>query len=468
MAKVRHAAVIDIGKTNAKVTLVRTEDAAELAHRTAANRVPDDGPYPHFDVGALWEFICGALSSLNREAPLDAISVTAHGSAGAFIGGESDNDDGGLALPILDYEFAGPDELTAEYDDVRPDFSESLSPRLPLGLNLGAQIFWQQKRFPKAVGRAEAYVTYPQYWAWRLSGVAATEMCSIGAHSDLWDPRALTWSSLVKRMSWEELFAPLRPAADVLGPVRPALAERLGLGPEVKVFCGIHDSSASLLPHVIARTPPFTVVSTGTWTILFAVGGDLDRLDPGRDTLANVTPFGDPVPCARFMGGREFEILAGAEATPPTAQELARVVDEQVMALPSFVPGVGPLPDRQGSWSHDPKSLSPGERNAAASLYLALMTQELMLCTGAAGPVIVDGPFAANPVYCGALAAIAQADVCPSAGLGGTTLGAIALLDPGRAVRPANTPAIAPLSLEELESYARSWRGSIGCSQRDI
>ncbi len=460
MPEVRHVAIIDVGKTNAKVTLVAAADAAELSRRSAANRVVNDDPYPHFDVAHLWDFLCGALTELNREAPVDAVSVTAHGSAGAFLGGEAAGE--GLALPILDYEFEGPDELADEYDAVRPDFSETLSPRLPAGLNLGAQIYWQERRFPEAVRAAQSYVNYPQYWAWRLTGVAATEMCSMGAHSDMWDPRALTWSSLVKRLNWERFLAPLRPAFDVLGPVRPDLARWLGLGAETAVLCGIHDSSASLLPHVIEKEPPFTVVSTGTWTIIFAVGGDLARLDPKRDTLANVTAFGDPVPCARFMGGREFEKLVDGSPVDPVDAELRRVIDSRIMALPTFAPGVGPFPQGKGRWTHPPKTLSPGERTAAASLYLALVTATSMSCAAAGGPTVVEGPFAANRAYCAALASLTARTVLPSAGTVGTARGAACLLDRTRRLPPTEAPPAAPLTVEGFARYAEEWRKLAG------
>ncbi len=453
----RHVAIIDVGKTNAKVALVGAEDGAELALRTSANPVRNDGPYPHFDVARLWDFILDALSSLNGETAIDAIAITAHGSAGAFIATDPEGD--GLAMPILDYEHPAPAELAAEYDAVRPDFSETLSPRLPGGLNLGAQIFWQERRFPDAFQAATAYVNYPQYWAWRLSGVAATERCSMGAHSDLWNPRKLAWSSLVERLEWTKKLAPLRPAFDRLGPVRPALAKKLGFDPATAVHCGIHDSSASLLPHLKERNPPFAVVSTGTWVILFAVGGDIDRLDPQRDTLANVSALGgDPVPCARFMGGREFELLTGGNPAKPSDANLERVIAERIMALPTFVPGVGPFPRGKGRWSRDPAALSAGERNAAASLYLALMTAESLMLAGAAGPIIVEGPFARNDVFCSALSAIAGRPVEPSDAGTGTMLGTL-MTATGRLPKrpPARKPA-APLRHPAFGGYVEAWR----------
>ncbi len=46
-------AVIDIGKTNAKVALVDLERFEEIAVRKSGNGVSDDGPYPHFDTERL-------------------------------------------------------------------------------------------------------------------------------------------------------------------------------------------------------------------------------------------------------------------------------------------------------------------------------------------------------------------------------------------------------------------------------
>jgi sugar (pentulose or hexulose) kinase len=117
---IRHVAIIDVGKTNAKVSLVDAVAATELALRTHANGVRSDGLYPHFDVARLWDFIEASLSELNRTAAIDAVAITAHGSAGAFI--IADAEDDGLAMPILDYEHPGPDELWAGCDAARPPF----------------------------------------------------------------------------------------------------------------------------------------------------------------------------------------------------------------------------------------------------------------------------------------------------------------------------------------------------------
>ena len=57
-----HVAVIDIGKTNAKLALVRLSDLSEIAVVTRPNIVLPGAPYPHFDVDGHWEFILDGLS----------------------------------------------------------------------------------------------------------------------------------------------------------------------------------------------------------------------------------------------------------------------------------------------------------------------------------------------------------------------------------------------------------------------
>lgn len=130
-----------------------------------------------------------------------------------------------------------------DYAQVRPAFAETFSPRLSGGLNVGAQIHYQQSAFPADFARVATILTYPQYWAFRLTGVAANEVTSLGCHTDLWNPTAGTYSSLVDRLGIRTLMAPVRSAFDALGPVLPTLSEEIGLTKSVPVYCGIHDST---------------------------------------------------------------------------------------------------------------------------------------------------------------------------------------------------------------------------------
>lgn len=256
----------------------------------------------------------------------------------------------------------------------------------------------------------------------------------------------------------------MRSAFDTLGMVLPDIAERIGLQKPVPVHCGIHDSNASLLAHLIGRKPPFAVVSTGTWVISFAVGGDLSHLDAARDTLANVDAYGRAVPSARFMGGREFETLS-ASLGPFSAQDafaaIPAVIAREMILLPNLATGSGPFPGRSSEWLND-VGATPAERWAAACLYLALMTETCLGLIGADGPILVEGPFAANPAYLAALSAVLGRPVMALPGSTGTSQGAALLAGDAGAHKSAEGVTRPDW---QLADYRRTWISRTGRSE---
>jgi len=448
-------AVLDIGKSNAKLALLDLDTREMLAIRTRKNAVLPGPPYPHFDVEGIWDWFLEGLAEFSRKAEIAAISTTTHGAAIAVLGED------GLALPVLDYEFAGPDEFADDYRLARGDFAEILSPDLPGGLNAGRQLFWMARRFPNEFARAEAIVPYPQYWVWRLTGKRVAEATSFGAHSDLWNGRGQTYSKLADQQGWTGLFPPRAAPWDTVGPALPEIVEATGLSNSCRVVAGIHDSNASLLPHILWRALPFTVISTGTWMISFAAGGSLDHLHPERGGLAYADAFARPVPSAMSMAGREFELLTEGTATEPSETEIASVIERRVMALPAFVAGNGPFGRRKGSWTVDPASLAPGERTAAASLYVALVAETCLTLTGAQGPVLVEGPFARNRLFLAALAARIDRPVIGRPDATGTTEGAALLADgPDSSHRAAADTAPAEPLGGDFAAYAALWKSA--------
>ncbi|WP_149587609.1 FGGY-family carbohydrate kinase [Tabrizicola flagellatus] len=447
----RRIAVLDIGKTNAKVLVVDLATGAEEVLARTPNAVVRNGPYPHHDLAMLWGFVLSGLR-LAAGRGVDAVSITTHGAACVLVDG-----DGGLALPMLDYEHDGPDRLAAEYDAVRPGFAETGSPRLPVGLNLGAQVFWLSRAFPAEFARVRHVLTLPQYWAFRLSGVAASEATSLGCHTDLWNPWQGRFSSLVSRMGWQRVFPPVRKAAEVLGPVLPSVAEATGLAPGTPVLCGIHDSNASLVPHL--GKAPCGVLSTGTWMIVMALGGRAVELDAARDVLVNVNARGEPVPTARFMGGREMEEIMGGRIVEPAPADLRAVLEGRVMALPSLHPDTGPFPGKRFGWIGG--ETEGGARMAAASFYAALMGAECLDLVGAEGPVIVEGAFGGNLPFLRMLAT-ATGRVVKGSGQGaGTGLGAALLAGP-LAVKAAPAVEVQPERDALWTGYVSAWREAVG------
>ena len=445
--------VLDIGKTNVKLVLL---DAAgrTLASRSRPNVARPGPPYPHCDVAGIEQWVIETLGSLPNRDRITAIVPVAHGCAVGLVAGET------LALPMLDYEHAGPDETAAEYDAAADPFALSFTPPLPLGLVLGRQLWWQARRFPEAFARVTDILPNPQYWAWRLSGVKATEVTSLGCHSGLWFPASGRLSDLAEREGWAARMPVRRNAWDALGPLRPDILAATGLDPACRVLCGAHDSNVSFLAHRATRAPPFTVVSTGTWTIVMAAGAALDRLDPARDMVANVDALCHPVPTARFMGGREFAAVAGeAAGATATLADAARVIGRATLALPAYVAESGPFAGRPGGIV-GPATQTPAERVALAGLYLALMVDVMLDLLGASPPYVVEGPSAADPVFLAALAGLrAGGEVVSSQDGTGTGAGALVLADWGTDMARASADrVVADAGLAGLDGYRALWR----------
>lgn len=455
MSSIRRVGVIDIGKTNVKVAIVDLETQTEITALKRANTVLAGPPYPHYDTEGHWHFICEALGKLYQSRPFEALSVTSHGASIVLL-----DEHGNLATPVLDYEHDGPDSLAEQYDAIRPDFSETGSPRLAMGLNVGAQLFWLFQTFPGLLENVATVVTYPQYWTYRLTGELANEVTSLGCHTDLWDPKQGRYSSLVERLGLAEKMASVQRAIDIAGALLPEVARQAGLPTGLTVASGVHDSNASLLPHLLQREAPFSVVSTGTWVIALSIGGEDVSLDPDRDTLSNVNAFGDPVPSARFMGGREFDTVMKGRPDFCKDAEIKSVLERKVLLLPAVEPRSGPFQGRAARWTIDEADLSDGERFAAVSFYLALMTAECLSMIGAKGTTIVEGPFAQNDLYLDMLRTATGRDVVISEGTStGTSIGAALLANrEGSVVGKKNSvPQNRKAPDPTLKSYANAW-----------
>jgi sugar (pentulose or hexulose) kinase len=440
--------VLDIGKTNAKLALI---DAAGrvLAEQRRANAVLTDGPYAHHDTDGLWDWMLATCRSFATQAHVSAIVPVTHGATAALV------DDAGLVLPVLDYEA---DLTGVDYAALRPSYDETLSPGLPAGLNLGRQLAWLQARFPDDFGRARHILMYPQYWAWRLCGTAASEATSLGCHTDLWNPRTQTYSSLVARLGCTSLMPPLAPAHAALGTLRPDIAAATGLPADCQVLCGIHDSNASLLRYL--GNDEGTVLSTGTWMIAAAFGASLDSLREQADMLANTNALGRPVACMRFMGGREFGELAGTAPVTCGFDDIERLVARGTLALPCFAATGGPFAGRTGS-IEGPPPVDARERYAVATLYCVLMTDYCLDALGAAGPLAVEGSFTANPWFGPLLAALRpQQPVSYSDDASGTTCGGW-MLRYRDAAPPGTSTAIMERAPAGLDAYRARWRAAL-------
>lgn len=450
--------VIDIGKTHVKLHVLDGAFASVFS-KQMKNVVELKGGYPSINVTAIWQWLVDGIKEVTKSYTISAISITTHGATAALINSNADNSDG-LVLPILDYEYQDITVATPEYVDIRPNFSETYSPDLPGGLNIGRQLYWLKKEFPEQFSSATDILMYPQYWVWRFTGQRHAEITSLGCHTDLWSLKADDYSSLVDTLDCRNLLPPIMPAWFDCGDILPELREELGLNDDCRVFNGIHDSNASFLRYRMTQgEAPFTVISTGTWTILMATQVPLENLDANKDMLANIDVTGRPIACARFMGGREFEAVCEQAGSWLGEQfdenDLQKIIEKQVFALPDFSDGSGPFGGRYCEFIGGINQVSG---IALATLYCALMIDYQLDMLGAKGKIFIEGAFLKNPVLCAVLNQLREKqEVLLSKDATGTVQGAGYLTTWGDVECSIDVGQANKTSLTALSNYKEQW-----------
>jgi len=459
--------VVDIGKTLSKVT------AWSRLGRMLDRQVRPNAPCEHeglrcLDASGIAAWLIDTLGRYRGE-PVETIVPVAHGAGFAALGEE------GLLFPPLDYEQAIPNDIADRYRNERDPFDKTGSPALPDGLNLGAQIYLADRLFPQAMSRA-TLVPWAQYWAWFLSGIAASEVTSLGCHTDLWCPGEARFSPMAVRMGWAERFAPIKRAADALGTLRSDLAAETGLSEEVRVLTGLHDSNAAILaaggfPEIARKEA--TVLSTGTWFIAMRHPTEFiptAMLDERRDTLVNVDAYGWPLPSARFMGGREIETTIEIDTRrvdirpdqPKLLEAVPALLESGTMMLPTLAAGFGPFPSSKARWINAPEQWKGTwyARRAAICLYAALVADVSLDLIGSRERLLIEGRFAEAEVFVRALAALRpDTQVYVANAHNDVSFGALRLLNP--MLKPGGElRRVEPLD-GDIAAYKAEWQTAL-------
>jgi len=439
-------AVIDIGMTNKKVAVYdQGLDMLCSASRTF-DPIVVEGLDTH-DLEGMEAWFLERLSEFGKEYDIGAIAVSTHGATMVCVG-----EDGAPCAPCVYYTHEPGAEFHERFYRLAGDRlalqAATGTPPLSAMINPSKGIFFLKERFPEAFARSRHVLNYPQYWGFRLTGKAAAEGTYTGCHSYLWDWAAGRYSSVADRLGIAGLMPyPLRDSWDVLGKIRPELAGATGLSPDAIVTMGIHDSNASLLPHLAKKKGgDFILNSTGTWCVLMhpqeSFGFAPEEL--GKIVFFNRSAYNKPVKTAIFLGGMEYEAWSRAIAAAgaggciaggssgaaggPVPDRPEGEVYRSVIAsasefiLPELISGSGQFPGSMPRAVQDGREYALGDivsgagappfmrdgKRALAVLNVSLALQT-MVALGRAGlaratEVFTEGGFRKNGGYNGVLA----------------------------------------------------------------
>ena len=296
--KVPAILIFDVGKTNKKILLFDAQ--YKLLHEESiqfSETIDEDG-FPCEDVGALTKWVQQKFYEilLRKDFDVRAVNFSAYGASFVHI-----NEDLQIVTPLYNYLKPYPDKLKDQFYDTYGGEDrvarETASPVLG-SLNSGMQLYRLKYEKPQVYKKIKYSLHLPQYLAFVLSKSTATDISSVGCHTNLWNFTKNEYHDWVRQEGLDKKFAPLYHGDKIVGSVN---ARPVGIG--------LHDSSAALIPYLSSFREPFALISTGTWCISLNPFNQAELTDEElrQDCLCYLSYEGKAVKASRLFAGYEHE-----------------------------------------------------------------------------------------------------------------------------------------------------------------
>src|ERR1700720_3217061 len=135
--------VIDIGKTHSRLFLVARESGTVVFEAQRANLPCEGAMLRELDCAGIERWLIETLAGVPYRSRIRTLVPVAHGAAAILIDGRGET----VAAP--DYEDSRFEAVAEAYRPLRDAFAFTFSPFLPLGLNLGRQLYFFESRCPE-------------------------------------------------------------------------------------------------------------------------------------------------------------------------------------------------------------------------------------------------------------------------------------------------------------------------------
>ncbi|MFB6319491.1 FGGY-family carbohydrate kinase [Saccharicrinis sp. FJH54] len=247
--------VFDIGKTNKKVLLFDKTLKLVFQQEQKFSTISDEDGFECDDIDKIESWIKDTLTDLNTKYVVKAVNFSTYGATLMYL-----DKSGKHLTPAYNYLKPMPEGIVGPLYKAHGGVAEfsrkTASPALDM-LNSGLQALWLKKTKPEVFEKVAHILHFPQYLCHLLTNGVYSEFTSIGCHTALWDYDNMKYH---RWCSDEGLKLP-EPVAN------ETLVDTELNGTSFKCGIGIHDSSASLAPYILASEEKFVLISTGTWCI---------------------------------------------------------------------------------------------------------------------------------------------------------------------------------------------------------
>ena len=252
----KNVCVLDIGKSNIKLSACNYFGEV-LDTVSTPNKTYDGKTWKYHNLKKINIWVLKNLSTLSKKYNLKRFITTGHGLGVVFVGDDCDNNFDGTTLPMIDYEQIVPENVDNAYKELAGDFFVRGGKIVERATQNAKQMFCAAKEHPEIFKNSKWALGVSQYWAWRLSGIAASEITYLGAQSHLWNIINNNWSKIVKNQNWKRLLPPIKKTYARLGKVREKLVKEFKLPKDLLIYVGGHDSSMNFYRYQCAGLKNF-------------------------------------------------------------------------------------------------------------------------------------------------------------------------------------------------------------------
>ena len=301
MIRIPVIAIFDVGKTNKKFFLIERDYKIVLEKSVSFPEIIDEDGDACEDVKRLAKWIQKTFKSAltNEKFDIKAINFSAYGASLVYIDGK-----GKVIAPLYNYLKSYPVKLQSafykKYGGKEKLSCETASPALS-SLNSGLQLYRIMNENPALFKKIKYALHLPQYISYLITGKTVSDITSIGCHTLLWDFEKNKYHKWVKAEGVEEKLTPVSSSGKVF--------DIIFYNKKLKAGCGLHDSSAALIPYLMVFKDPFILISTGTWCISLNPFNKtpLTNEELKSDCLCYLDYNGEPVKASRLFAGYEHE-----------------------------------------------------------------------------------------------------------------------------------------------------------------
>ncbi|MGA3328070.1 MAG: rhamnulokinase family protein [Terriglobia bacterium] len=267
----RNLVAVDLGAESGRLVLGRwngSEGTLEEIHRFP-NGPQQIGNHLVWDVERLWEEILRGLlkAATKTEGHIDSVGVDGWGVDYTLLDAESNR----IGHAYCYRDARNVPAMEKAFSKISQKRMYEITGIQFLPFNTVYQLTAHVAEFPEEWERAACWLTLPEYFQYRLAGVAAAEYTEAST-TQLLDVRTKSWSEeLASALGLNlEKFPPIVQAGAVLGRLRSGVSQEVGLATTQVIAPACHDTGSAVagipFPH-----EGMAFISSGTWSLVGTV-----------------------------------------------------------------------------------------------------------------------------------------------------------------------------------------------------